>query len=113
MTLPCGYPIIPPSVAPPTCQKPIVIMRQPACPSCHDDLYVRAEQVISGRRITQAYYCGRCNREWHIESVPLETGERRRGERRTRRLERALAALEKKVAPAVLVAKRGRRRTTR
>ena len=57
-------------------------MRQPACPSCHDNLFVRAEQVISGRRITQAYYCGRCNREWQIESVPLETG--MDGSRRTR-----------------------------
>ena len=87
------------------------MMRQPACPSCHDNLFVRAEQVISGRRITQAYYCGRCNREWHIHSVPLETGERRRGERRARQLEKALATVEKKVVSAVLVARRDRRRT--
>lgn len=72
---------------------------------------MRAEQVISGRRVTQAYYCGRCHREWHIESVPLDTGERRHGERRMQRLDYALAALEKKPLPSVLVAKRDRRRS--
>jgi hypothetical protein len=73
---------------------------------------VRAEQVISGRRVTQAYYCGRCHREWHIESVPLDVGERRQGERRTQRLDYALAGLEKKAVPSVLVAKRDRRRSS-
>jgi hypothetical protein len=88
-------------------------MPSPSCPSCHDNLFVRAEQVISGRRVTQAYYCGRCNREWQIESMPLETGERRRGERRMRQFEHILNGLEKKAVPAVLVAKRDRRRTVR
>ena len=36
----------------------------PACPVCRDSQYVRTECIISGRRVTQAYYCGRCDREW-------------------------------------------------
>ena len=54
--------------------------QQPLCHRCHDNLFVRAEQVISGRRIVQAYYCGRCNHEWHIDT--RHTPERREGERR-------------------------------
>ena len=58
--------------------------RQPLCPRCHDNLFVRAEKVISGRRIVLAFYCGRCNEEWLIETVPPLGEERRRGERRNR-----------------------------
>ena len=49
--------------------------RQPPCPRCNDNLYVRAEKVLSGFRITQAYYCGRCNHEW---VVPADGRERDR-----------------------------------
>jgi transposase-like protein len=84
-------------------------IRQPSCPRCQDDLFVRAEQVISGRRVTQAYYCGRCNDEWEVEHSP-HAGERRQTERRrAQRLDEAIARLEKKAAAVLLRAKRERR----
>jgi hypothetical protein len=52
------------------------------CPRCHDDLFVRAEQIISGGRVMRAYYCGRCNHEWQVESAPKADERRRQGERR-------------------------------
>jgi transposase-like protein len=84
-------------------------IRQPLCPRCQDDLFVRAEQVISGRRVTQAFYCGRCNDEWQVEHS-THGGERRQTERRrTQRLEDAIAELERKVAAVRLPAKSQRR----
>jgi uncharacterized protein YbaR (Trm112 family) len=44
-------------------------MNSLSCPRCRDNLFVRAELVISGRRIVRAFYCGRCNEEWQIESA--------------------------------------------
>ena len=62
---------------------------QPSCPRCHDNLFVRAEQIISGRRVMEAYYCGRCNMDWSIEN--MHAPERRReAERRKRRLDNVL-----------------------
>jgi transposase-like protein len=55
---------------------------QPLCPRCNDNLFVRAEQIISGRRVMRAFYCGRCNHEWQIESAPPIGEERRKAERR-------------------------------
>jgi hypothetical protein len=57
-------------------------MHQASCPRCQDDLFVRAEQIISGLRVMQALYCGRCNHEWSVEK-PAQNGEKQRGERRT------------------------------
>ena len=52
----------------------------PACPLCSDNLYVRVEWVISGRRVIQAYYCGHCDHDWQVEGLPPpETRDRRRG----------------------------------
>ena len=57
--------------------------RQPLCPRCHDNMFVRAEQILSGRRILRAFYCGRCNHEWNVEGQPPpDTEEERHGERR-------------------------------
>jgi hypothetical protein len=58
----------------------------PACPQCQDNMFVRHEQVISGRRVSRAYYCGRCHREWRVESESAASvvAERRNGERRQR-----------------------------
>jgi len=57
--------------------------RLPPCPHCHDNLFVRVEKVLSGRRISSAYYCGRCNNEWKVDSVPPPPmRERRNLERR-------------------------------
>lgn len=55
----------------------------PACPACRDSQYVRTECIISGRRVTQAYYCGRCEREWLVPQVHnperrLSDGDRRK-----------------------------------
>jgi transposase-like protein len=57
---------------------------QPLCPRCQDNLYVRAEQILSGRRVLQAFYCGRCNHEWTVENGQ-QAEERRQGERRKRK----------------------------
>jgi len=56
---------------------------QPPCPRCQTNLFVRVEWVISGRRVDYAYYCGRCEHEWHVNSTPpVREVERRRIERR-------------------------------
>jgi hypothetical protein len=82
---------------------------QPSCPRCHDNLFVRRERILSGRRVTNAFYCGRCNHDWSVES-PTYTPERRReGERRKRRLERLVSQLAK-AAPAALREKANRRK---
>jgi hypothetical protein len=62
---------------------------QPPCQRCQDNLFVRAEQIISGRRIMRAFYCGRCNHEWQIENAPPDVGERRSADRRTRQRDMA------------------------
>lgn len=77
-------------------------MRQPLCPRCRNNLFVRAEQVISGRRVEHAYYCGRCELEWKVESAPPAAGERRQGERRKRRAEEVATTLAKQTAPVAL-----------
>jgi uncharacterized protein YbaR (Trm112 family) len=57
--------------------------RLPPCPACRNNLFVRVEQIISGRRVSRAYYCGRCNKEWRINDEPVVAKpERRTGERR-------------------------------
>jgi hypothetical protein len=63
---------------------PIMSKGQPPCPRCEDDLFVRKEQIISGRRFIQAFYCGRCNHEWQVAELAGDTPERRQRERRTR-----------------------------
>ena len=81
---------------------------QPSCPRCRDNLFVRAEQIISGRRVTEAYYCGRCNMDWCVDSSRVP--ERRRdSSRRMDRLDALLNGLPKKPAPAVLRTKPDRR----
>jgi hypothetical protein len=67
-------------------QSPSGMSLIPACPHCQDNLFVRHEQVISGRRVSRAYYCGRCHREWRVESEPAApvAPERRIRERRQR-----------------------------
>lgn len=81
---------------------------QPSCPRCHDNLFVRAEQIISGRRVMEAYYCGRCNMDWSIEN--MHAPERRReAERRKRRLDNVLNGFPKRPAPALLRSKTDRR----
>ena len=81
---------------------------QPPCPRCQDNLFVRAEQIISGRRVMEAYYCGRCNMDWSVENRHVP--ERRRdGERRKHRLDSLLNGLPKKPAPALLRPKSNRR----
>jgi hypothetical protein len=47
-------------------------------------LFVRTEQIISGRRFIQAFYCGRCNYEWQVSELAGDTAERRQRERRAR-----------------------------
>jgi hypothetical protein len=61
----------------------------PNCSQCEDNMFVRHEQIISGRRVSRAYYCGRCHREWRVDSESGASGasvvpERRIGERRQR-----------------------------
>jgi transposase-like protein len=57
--------------------------RLPPCPHCQDNLFVRVEWVLSGRRVSSAYYCGRCNHEWRVETAPpARVGERRSADRR-------------------------------
>ena len=65
------------------------LTRLPVCSHCQDNLFVRLERVLSGRRVSSAYYCGRCNREWQVEATtattaPVEVVERRVEERRRR-----------------------------
>jgi hypothetical protein len=58
--------------------------------------------------VTGAYYCGRCNMDWSVESSHVP--ERRRdGERRKRRLDALLNGLPRKPAPALLRTKPDRR----
>lgn len=85
-------------------------MRQPSCPRCRNNLFVRAEQVISGRRVEHAYYCGRCEFEWKVESAPPGDGERRQRERRQRRVEEVAGILDKRAARVTLRARADRRR---
>ena len=81
---------------------------QPSCPRCQDSRFVRAEQILSGRRVMEAYYCGHCDMDWFVENV--HTPERRRdAERRRRRLDSVLKGLPKKPAPAMLRVKPDRR----
>jgi hypothetical protein len=47
-------------------------------------LFVRTEQIISGRRFIQAFYCGRCNYEWQVSELAGDAAERRQRERRAR-----------------------------
>jgi hypothetical protein len=54
---------------------------KPSCPKYHDNLFVRAEQITSGRRVMQAWYCGRCNHEWNVDNLTQHGEERRHGER--------------------------------
>ena len=57
----------------------------PFCPLCQDALFVRLERVLSGRRVSTAYYCGRCRHEWQVEATPsAEIIDRRMMERRRR-----------------------------
>jgi len=84
--------------------------RQPLCPRCQDNLFVRAEQVISGRRVTQAFYCGRCNCEWSIEDPLGDSAERRQGERRKRRSD-AIPTIPTRRLKADLRVRRDRRQT--
>jgi transposase-like protein len=76
------------------------------CPNCHTDAFVRAEQVISGRRVYQAYYCGRCGDAWQVEST--HAPERRQAERRERVDE--VAGGRKKPARAELESRPERRK---
>jgi transposase-like protein len=94
------YSILPASVTP---------TDNPACPHCDRNAFVRVEQIISGRRITQAYYCGRCEYEWEIEGTYMP--ERRQTERRcNQRLEAASNGLVKAAVHASLRSKQGRRK---
>lgn len=88
-------------------------IRQPSCPRCQDNLFVRAEQVISGRRVTQAFYCGRCNDEWQVENIPPSAGERRQAERRKQRVEALTKTLDKTPARVALQAQADRRSAKR
>jgi hypothetical protein len=65
-----------PHLAQETLNKPTMPMHQASCPHCQDNLFVRAEQIISGLRVMQALYCGRCNHEWSVEKPP-QNGEER------------------------------------
>ena len=57
----------------------------PICPLCHEGVFVRLERVLSGRRVSSAYYCGRCHHEWQVEAPPpVDVIERRMMERRRR-----------------------------
>jgi hypothetical protein len=67
--------------------QPLLAMpaHMPPCPRCQDDLFVRREQVLSGRRVSSAYYCGRCNHEWLVETTAApDAADRRVTERRKR-----------------------------
>ena len=57
--------------------------RLPLCPQCQSNLYVRVEWILSGRRVSREYYCGRCHQEWRVEeTVAASAGERRSADRR-------------------------------
>ncbi len=76
-----------PSPAADPSQADLVMPTQlPPCPKCQDNLFVRLEQVLSGRRVSRAYYCGRCIHEWTIETIEPAAAvpERRSAERRRR-----------------------------
>jgi hypothetical protein len=62
----------------------LTLTQLPLCPHCQDNLFVRVERVLSGRRVSSAYYCGRCNDEWQVETPAAEVIERRIMERRRR-----------------------------
>ena len=78
-------------------------MDKPSCTRCQTDTFVRVEQVISGRRVYQAYYCGRCGDAWQVENS--RTLERRQAERRSR-----LDDVQKKPARADLPSSTERRK---
>jgi hypothetical protein len=83
---------------------------QPMCPRCHVNIFVRTEKIFSGRRIIRAYYCGRCDEGWQVESQPpSEIADRRQGQRRQERLDERIDGLKKTVASASLNAKSDRR----
>jgi transposase-like protein len=88
----------------------VSLEKSPACPVCSETALVRAEQVISGRRVTDAYYCGRCNHEWQIEAT--HTPERRIAERR-KRIDGVIRKFKKKPARVSLGPKPDYRRAKR
>jgi len=67
---------------------PGMFTTQPPCPHCRDGLFVREDLAISGRRVTQLFFCGRCEYEWHVAD-PAQERERRHAQRRARTLEDA------------------------
>ena len=84
---------------------------RPPCPRCHRNIFVRMEQVISGRRTVRAYYCGRCDYDWQVEGTPpAHTSERRQGERRKARLAEAAKAAETQTAAATIKSKSERKK---
>ena len=69
--------------------------QKPLCPRCEGNLFVRAEQFISGGRVIEAYYCGRCNAEWEVHPERREADRRitvrPKSNRRTRSAGHAVA----------------------
>ena len=82
-------------------------MDRPPCSRCQTDTFVRVEQVLSGRRVYHAFYCGRCGDEWQVEHT--HTQERRQAERRKQRVDALSDGLEKRLARVSLLPKRDRR----
>jgi transposase-like protein len=68
----------------------------PSCPRCLDDAFVRVETVISGRRVTQAYYCGHCHQEWNVDASV--TNELRVPEKRVQQRAALVAKADRKVS---------------
>ena len=91
------------------------VVDQTLCPRCDTNAFVRAEQIISGRRLTYEYYCGRCNHHWQFEV--RHSPERRQAERRAvlDKMVEQLKQTPKKIPRAALppIADRRRGRTRR
>jgi hypothetical protein len=60
-------------------------------------MFVREDLLISGRRVTQVFFCGRCEYEWHVAD-PAQERERRHAERRTGSLEDASVRMSRERA---------------
>src|SRR5262245_17585884 len=62
--------------------------RLPPCDTCQDNLYVREERILTGSRVSAAYYCGRCNHEWQVENPPSRSAALKKKTKDRRRVPR-------------------------
>jgi predicted RNA-binding Zn-ribbon protein involved in translation (DUF1610 family) len=54
------------------------------CPKCDQAGFVRMEHVITGVKASKAYFCGKCEYEWHVLDQLTDSPAVIKGRRRPR-----------------------------